>query len=60
VALADSVWRGRRVDELEAKVTTILAATTGMEQWVAWSKLDSVCTEIASRGEARLAFMKTG
>jgi hypothetical protein len=31
VAVADNVWRGRRVDELETKVALIVAAATGVE-----------------------------
>lgn len=56
VALADNVWCGRRVEELETKVVTILAAAMGEERWAAWAKLDAVCEEIASRGETRLAW----
>jgi hypothetical protein len=55
VALADSVWCGQRCAELETKVSAILAARTGLQQWAAWSKLDAVCEKIASRGEVRLA-----
>lgn len=58
VALADNVWCGRRVEELETKVAAVLAAT-GMEQWEAWARLDGVCEEIASRGEARLAWQRS-
>jgi hypothetical protein len=56
VTLADSVWRGRRVEELEAKVADILATATGLEPWLAWSKVDAVCEKIASRSSDRLAF----
>lgn len=56
VALADSIWCGRRIEELEAMVVAILAGKTGLEPWAAMMKLDAVCEEIASRGEARLAF----
>jgi len=55
VALADNVWRGRRLDDLEAKVMAVLAAMIGLEPWAVWMKLDGVCEEIASRGEVRLA-----
>lgn len=55
VALADAIWCGRRVRGLEEKVSAILAAI-GVEQWLAWSRLDAVCSEIASKGEERLAW----
>lgn len=55
VALADNIWRGRRVEELEAKVAAVLAIAVDVDQWMAWSKLDAICEKIASRGEQRLA-----
>lgn len=56
VALADNVWCGRRVEELETKVAAILAAVAGVETWKAWSKLDADCEQIASRSDERLAW----
>jgi putative nucleotidyltransferase with HDIG domain len=56
VAVADNIWRGRRVEQLETKVAAILAAKVGVESWAAWSRLDAVCEEIASKGEQRLAW----
>jgi hypothetical protein len=58
VALADAIWCGRRVEQLEMKVAAILATATGVEPWAAWSRLDTVCGEIASGGDARLAWQK--
>ncbi len=60
VALADSIWCGRRIEQLEMKVAVILAAATGVEEWAAWARLDAVCAEIASRGDARLAYQQAG
>lgn len=56
VALADAIWCGRRVGELEAKVAAILAAATGVEEWAVWSRLDAVCSEIASHSDDWLAW----
>jgi hypothetical protein len=56
IALADNIWCGRRVEELETKVAAVLAATTGQEKWSAWAKLDAICGEIASKGEERLTW----
>ncbi len=55
VAIADHVWCGRRVEELEMKTAAILAMRTGQEQWEALLKLDAVCEKVASKGEERLA-----
>jgi hypothetical protein len=60
VSLADNIWRGRRLDELEAKVTAMLAAATGVESWAAWMKFDALCEEIASKGEERLTWQRVG
>ncbi|MBI2806127.1 MAG: phosphohydrolase [Planctomycetes bacterium] len=59
VALADAIWCGRRIEQLEMKVAAILAAMTGLERWAAWSKLDAMCGEIASRSENRLAWIQS-
>lgn len=56
VAVADNVWRGRRVEELETKLAAILAAMTGTPQWAALLKLDAVCEEIAEKGDVKLAW----
>lgn len=60
VALADSLWCGRRVEELEQKVTATLATTTGEERWQVWSRLDAICEVIVSSGEERLAWQLMG
>lgn len=56
VALADSIWCGRRWMELETKLASIVANMAGIETWEAWSKLDTLCDAIARHGEARLAW----
>jgi hypothetical protein len=58
VSLSDSLWYGRRCVELESKVVATLAAATGEDRWASWSRLDAVCEQIASRGEARLAWQE--
>lgn len=54
VALADSIWKGKRHDELEQLVVGKIAAAVKNEPWEAWSKLDEVLTAIAARSDERL------
>ena len=54
VALADSIWKGKRNDELEQEVALRVSTSLNVEQWEAWSKLDEVLTEIAARADERL------
>ena len=59
VALADHLWRGKRDNELEGAVATLIAAATGMAVWEVTLKLDEICEGVALDGEARLAWAKT-
>ena len=56
VSLADAVWKGQRIDELEALVVRRIAKQTDQEPWAVFSGLDSLLEEIASEGQARLAW----
>ena len=60
VALADTIWKGQRLDTLEAKVVARIAETTGMEQWDVFDKLDGLLNEIATQGDERLAWQQKG
>lgn len=59
VALADNIWCGRRVGELETRIVGVLAKNLGLEEWRVWDRLDSICDEIASRGEDRLVWQRS-
>lgn len=54
VALADSIWKGKRHDDLEQLVVGKIAAAVKNEPWEAWSKLDEVLTAITARSDERL------
>lgn len=60
VSLADTVWKGQRLDTLEAHVVAKIAETTGNESWEVFDKLDGLLEEIATDGDVRLAWQKTG
>jgi putative nucleotidyltransferase with HDIG domain len=55
VALADKLWKGKRVDDLERLVLERIARITGRESWEVFDELDAICEEIAADGESRLA-----
>jgi hypothetical protein len=52
VSLADQVWKGRRVPELERRVTD----ATGRTPWEAFADLDGILDRLAAGADRRLAF----
>lgn len=56
VALADCVWKGQRLEALEAQVVSRIAEKTGTEEWEVFDKLDGLLDEIGRRGDERLAW----
>ena len=56
VALADAIWKGQRLEELESQVVAQIAKYTETAPWETFSKLDDVLDPIASRGDERLAW----
>lgn len=55
VALADKLWKGKRVEELEIMVIDQSAERVGKDRWALFTSLDSIFEEIASEGPSRLA-----
>ncbi len=55
VALADKLWKGKRVQALEHAVVTRLAAATGAEFWEVFVHADSAFERVAADGATRLA-----
>lgn len=58
VALADTIWKGQRLEALEAQVVTMIAQQTGIERWEVFDKLDGLLEEVASRGDKRLSWQQ--
>jgi len=52
VSLADKIWKGRRVPELEQRVI----AATGRTPWQAFATLDDLLSNLAATADERLAF----
>jgi len=58
VALADCVWKGQRLEALEAQVVASIAEKIGGEQWDVFDKLDGLLEEVAAHGDERLAWQQ--
>jgi hypothetical protein len=56
VALADKVWKGRRLPDLEAVLARAIAGQTGVPEWQVVSWLDEILGEIADGADERLAY----
>ena len=54
VALADKLWKGARVPELELRVIDAIAAKLNQERWDLFLELDALFEKIASGSEDRL------
>ncbi len=58
VALADTCWKGSRNEALESKVSERIAVSLGIEAWEAFTVIDEILAEVASRAEERLAWQR--
>ena len=56
VSLADKIWKGKRVPELENLLLARLAGASGQESWQAFMALDEVLERIGADAGSRLAF----
>ena len=54
VALADKLWKGKRVAELELAVIDDVAARLGIDRWDIFTRLDETFEEIADAAPSRL------
>jgi len=57
--VADKVWKGKRVTDLEELLVDRLADATGRERWSVFLDLDDILDEIAADADRRLAFQST-
>ncbi|MGB1242149.1 MAG: HD domain-containing protein [Chitinophagales bacterium] len=58
VALADKIWKGKRVGELEEKICQKLAAALEMNYWDVFMDLDSILMKIALGADERLTWQR--
>ena len=55
IALADKLWKGKRVRKLEEKVIQAVAKIVAQEYWETFLILDTCFETISNQGDARLA-----
>ncbi len=48
IALADKLWKGKRVQELEEIFTTHILSMTNLNHWDAWTLLDDIFMDMAN------------
>ena len=58
VALADKLWRGKRVKELELEVINHITKLLSCEKWKLFLEMDTTFEKIASGGDERLILSK--
>lgn len=56
VSLADKIWKGKRVADLEDLVVARLTAASGRQAWDEFLNLDQVLTDIGDGADERLAY----
>ena len=56
VSLADKIWKGSRVAELEDLVASKISQTSALEKWEAYLLLDDIIQKISSDADKRLAW----
>lgn len=56
VSLADKIWKGSRVAELEDLVVSKISQASALEKWEAYLLLDDIIQKIASGADKRLAW----
>ncbi len=54
VALADKIWKGKRVEALEERLTKEISIRTNTDYWEVYTKLDAIISKIALGADERL------
>lgn len=60
VALADTLWKGKRDESLEGLIVKKIAEQVGQESWAVFEKLDKIADDLAADGERRLVWQASG
>lgn len=58
VALADTVWKGKRNTDLESRVVRTIANQIGQERWEVFDTLDQLLEAVAAEGNDRLVWQR--
>ena len=60
VALADTIWKGKREHGLESLIIDEVVARVSLDKWSVYMQLDDAFEAIASRGDERLERSRSG
>ncbi|WP_226860178.1 HD domain-containing protein [Desulfoluna spongiiphila] len=60
LAVADTLWKGKRIDSLELRVIDHIAGSLKKDRWDVFPALDSLFEAIANDGDNRLSRSKGG
>lgn len=58
VALADTVWKGKRNEKLEMSICKYISKTTHQSSWQVFMQLDDLLTNIADSAGERIAWLE--
>ncbi len=56
VILADKVWKGKRLDDIEHRIVTHVSEAAGIPEWEVFQRFDDEMQRIASLADQRLAW----
>jgi hypothetical protein len=54
VTLADKIWKGKRIDELEERISKIISNNINADYWDVYTKLDAIISHISVGADNRL------
>lgn len=54
VSLADKIWKGQRIDNLEEKVIAKISLFTNIDYWTVYLKIDNIISQIINGSDKRL------
>ena len=55
VALADTLWKGKRDEALEKRLIASIATQAKQDQWKVFDRFDAICDAVAADGPDRLS-----
>ena len=59
VALADKTWKAKRIPELEALTTSLLAEKTCKPEWECYAILDNILQDLSANADASLEWQRS-
>jgi len=57
VALADKIWKSKRIAKLENRAVDAITRSSGRDRWQVSAEFDAIVEELASEADTRLAWL---